>query len=169
MKNKKLFAILTLVCFMFTLMPVAAFAATDDAVYVKTAEGSATQELDVKAGQEFFAGVNSGLTTSGYVFYVVDEDGTGVAVSVDGSFKINAEGSYEVYALASTEEIEKYVKAVGDPAVKVAELEKYYANDIVLGYEVLGRAPLCYEGYAIPRKRMAVYQDWRRFSAHPHR
>ena len=27
MKNKKLFAILTLVCFMFTLMPVAAFAA----------------------------------------------------------------------------------------------------------------------------------------------
>ncbi len=28
MKNKKLFAILTLVCFMFTLMPVAAFAAT---------------------------------------------------------------------------------------------------------------------------------------------
>ena len=29
MKNKKLFAILTLVCFMFTLMPVAAFAAVD--------------------------------------------------------------------------------------------------------------------------------------------
>ncbi len=29
MKNKKLFAILTLVCFMFTLMPVAAFAAND--------------------------------------------------------------------------------------------------------------------------------------------
>ena len=28
MKNKKLFAILTLVCFMMTLMPVAAFAAT---------------------------------------------------------------------------------------------------------------------------------------------
>ena len=30
MKNKKLFAILTLVCFMFTLMPVAAFAAVDE-------------------------------------------------------------------------------------------------------------------------------------------
>ena len=30
MKNKKLFAILTLVCFMFTLMPVAAFAAGTD-------------------------------------------------------------------------------------------------------------------------------------------
>ena len=28
MKNKKLFAILTLVCFMFTLMPMAAFADT---------------------------------------------------------------------------------------------------------------------------------------------
>ncbi|MBP3584680.1 MAG: hypothetical protein J6J59_03200, partial [Peptococcaceae bacterium] len=32
MKSKKLFAILTLVCFMFTLMPVAAFAAVDEIV-----------------------------------------------------------------------------------------------------------------------------------------
>ena len=89
MKNKKLFAILTLVCFMFTLMPVAAFAAADDAVYVKTAEGSATQELDVKAGQEFFAGVNSGLTTSGYVFYVVDEDGTEFELEVLSTLEYN--------------------------------------------------------------------------------
>ena len=38
MKNKKLFAILTLVCFMFTLMPVAAFAATAEDSYVLTAK-----------------------------------------------------------------------------------------------------------------------------------
>ena len=36
MKNKKLFAILTLVCFMMTLMPVAAFA--DDPVNAKVAD-----------------------------------------------------------------------------------------------------------------------------------
>ena len=36
MKNKTLFAILTLLCFMFTLMPVAAFAA--DTTYVEVAE-----------------------------------------------------------------------------------------------------------------------------------
>ena len=37
MKNKKLFAILTLVCFRFTLMPVAAFAA-DPYVWIEDGE-----------------------------------------------------------------------------------------------------------------------------------
>ncbi len=46
MKNKKLFAILTLVCFMFTLMPVAAFADATD--FSATASVVATQ----KASQE---------------------------------------------------------------------------------------------------------------------
>ena len=45
MKNKKLFAILTLVCFMFTLMPVAAFAADyDGASQNLTPAGSTTAE-----------------------------------------------------------------------------------------------------------------------------
>ena len=35
MKNKKLFAILTLVCFLFTLMPVAAWADGEDTVILK--------------------------------------------------------------------------------------------------------------------------------------
>ena len=38
MKNKKLFAILTLMCFMFTLMPVAAFAEGETVVKVSTAK-----------------------------------------------------------------------------------------------------------------------------------
>ena len=50
MKNKKLFAILTLVCFMFTLMPVAAFAATETTItgpaYANIATGYTTVEKD---------------------------------------------------------------------------------------------------------------------------
>ena len=42
MKNKKLFAILTLVCFMFTLMPVAAFAAEADTSYIAAQKGNHT-------------------------------------------------------------------------------------------------------------------------------
>ena len=44
MKHKKLFAILTLVCFMFTLMPVAAFAEGDipDGVTVSGATATVT-------------------------------------------------------------------------------------------------------------------------------
>ena len=46
MKNKKLFAILTLVCFMFTLMPVSAFAAATD--FSATASVVATQKANVE-------------------------------------------------------------------------------------------------------------------------
>ena len=50
MKHKKLFAILTLVCFMFTLMPVAAFAGeTAPAVELPTAT---VTELDINAIKE---------------------------------------------------------------------------------------------------------------------
>jgi len=42
MKHKKLFAILTLVCFMFTLMPVAAMAETDVEAQITNASGAVT-------------------------------------------------------------------------------------------------------------------------------
>ena len=46
MKNKKLFAILTLVCFMMTLMPVAAFADVDaDTSYIYTVKENPTVKL----------------------------------------------------------------------------------------------------------------------------
>ena len=48
MKNKKLFAILTLVCFMMTLMPVAAFAADADDSYVFTAD----KNVEVAVGDD---------------------------------------------------------------------------------------------------------------------
>ena len=85
MKNKKLFAILTLVCFMFTLMPVAAFASADydtDQVYVKE-EGTWVDDADVKTGVDFEVGVSADGTTTpdaaDYLFYAVDADGKGVA------------------------------------------------------------------------------------------
>ncbi len=48
MKNKKLFAILTLVCFMFTLMPVAAFASTATPTLSSTASVFATVDADAE-------------------------------------------------------------------------------------------------------------------------
>ena len=92
MKNKKLFAILTLVCFMFTLMPVAAFAADldENQVYVLDGENW-EEETTVEAGSKNIKASVAGVT-DGYVFYAVDEDGKAVAVSVDGTFTIKADG-----------------------------------------------------------------------------
>ena len=56
MKNKKLFAILTLVCFMFTLMPMGAFATTtyaevdEDSEYVTLESGEAFADLTITNG-----------------------------------------------------------------------------------------------------------------------
>ena len=52
MKNKKLFAILTLVCFMFTLMPVAAFAAPSD--FSVTASVFATEKKDAEISKAVY-------------------------------------------------------------------------------------------------------------------
>ena len=52
MKNKKLFAILTLVCFMFTLMPVAAFAADEVTYTVGTVEVKDGIAAEVVASKE---------------------------------------------------------------------------------------------------------------------
>ena len=68
MKNKKLFAILTLVCFMFTLMPVAAFAATTDpAVLLSKDGGKEVEALKVSAGDNVDVtvdGVSEGYLSS---------------------------------------------------------------------------------------------------------
>ena len=66
MKNKKLFAILTLVCFMFTLMPVAAFAApaVTNSVYV-SADGTTYSDEATVAPGAFY--VKAAATTSAVV------------------------------------------------------------------------------------------------------
>jgi len=81
-KNKKLFAILTLVCFMFTLMPVAAFAAGDDL------DANASY-LVMNAGE---TNVLTDATTESidYTIHFETVDGT-----VPTGFNADATGGYE--------------------------------------------------------------------------
>ncbi len=72
MKNKKLFAILTLVCFMFTLMPVAAFAAAEwDASAVYTVDVDANANVGEEVELEFALNDANGVPiTSDETVYV---------------------------------------------------------------------------------------------------
>ncbi len=118
MKNKKLFAILTLVCFMFTLMPVAAFAAD---AYV-------TVNDDEKATVEVGEGVEVAVSTgSGYRFFAVDEDGDLDQIAEKDAEEISFDevGTYKVYALAETD-AEAIDKAT---MTKAAKLELLMESD----------------------------------------
>ena len=111
MKNKKLFAILTLVCFMFTLMPVAAFAANDAYVTVNDEEKD-TVEVNEEVALDVVDGEGS------YLFFAVDEDGvldqvTGSAIAFDEV------GSYKVYAADAT----NVAKIDGETITKAAKLD----------------------------------------------
>ena len=76
MKNKKLFAILTLLCFMMTLMPVAAFAAVDAGEsYVFTEDANASEEVNENVTVQF--DFNNDSTTKVFVWFV--KDGANVA------------------------------------------------------------------------------------------
>ena len=83
MKNKKLFAILTLVCFMFTLMPVAAFAADGDPVWDASAVYTVDVDASANVGEEVeleFAllddeGVPATNPTAVYVWATVGNSG----------------------------------------------------------------------------------------------
>ena len=67
MKNKKLFAILTLVCFMMTLMPVAAFAADYQTSYVYTVDSDMSVAENEEVGLVFDL---DGDATTVYVWFV---------------------------------------------------------------------------------------------------
>ena len=72
MKNKKLFAILTLVCFMFTLMPVAAFADEQNVSdpYVKMDAKYASVDVNEDAQLKIMIPGGTKATTTFYVFAV---------------------------------------------------------------------------------------------------
>ena len=61
MKNKKLFAILTLVCFMMTLMPVAAFAATAPVIKTITLTGTDVEGNAFVKSYDYVAGMDLNL------------------------------------------------------------------------------------------------------------
>jgi len=117
-KNKKLFAILTLVCFMFTLMPVAAFAAEEevsydaDQVYVFVDDEWVTEgDVSIKTPFKVAVGAGADVTTESYVFYALNEDGVGTALDRgDGTMVIGVEGDYTVYAI----NVEGYEGKVAD-------------------------------------------------------
>ena len=100
MKNKKLFAILTLVCFMFTLMPVAAFAA-DEYVEAQKAGSAWDDSVTVEIDDAVALQVNGGAGTE--YFFAVDEDGELDQVTTTGAIAFDEVGTYKVYAVSAAE------------------------------------------------------------------
>ena len=124
MKNKKLFAILTLVCFMFTLMPVAAFAATDADAYVTDVTGD--DEVSVRADEKVTVKVTDGATNGEYYFWAENEDGDveelKTTATTSSVFEFDAVGTYYVYAVNKT-------------VVDVADMAKeYYGKAAIVEY-----------------------------------
>ena len=114
MKNKKLFAILTLVCFMFTLMPVAAFAASS---YVEVSEDSATWDDSVTV--EVYDEVAVRVVNGGNGLFVVDADGDLDQITTEAAISFDEVGTYKVYAAAASD-----VEDINDELIsKAAKLE----------------------------------------------
>ncbi|MBQ2448458.1 MAG: hypothetical protein II270_00315, partial [Peptococcaceae bacterium] len=136
MKNKKLFAILTLVCFMFTLMPVAAFADVDDAQVLVNGE----EEADVVAGNDNIVASVTG-TTGSFVYYVVNDDNEGVAISSeigDNTLTVKTEGDYKVNAIVvpadNSKDVAEVLASLDTVAAKVAKLVKWADDqDLIVG------------------------------------
>ncbi len=149
MKNKKLFAILTLLCFMMTLMPVAAFAADYQTSYVYTVDSEASVAEKEEVGLVFDL---DGTATTVYVWFVedgynvpttatekyTDSDVTGthqsaitetvldgvfaispVASDLEYDFMFSRSGNYTVYA-----SLEDPNAVTGTTAEKIANVEK---------------------------------------------
>ena len=122
MKNKKLFAILTLVCFMMTLMPVAAFAAVNEQyshVYTVDENPEVTVNDEVEIGFDLRENATTTGSSNVYVWFV--KSGTNVpaktVTNVEGAttatgifeltgvnnntvktFKFDQAGTYTLYA-----------------------------------------------------------------------
>ncbi|MBR5318906.1 MAG: hypothetical protein IKU46_04845 [Peptococcaceae bacterium] len=111
MKNKKLFAILTLLCFLFTLMPVAAFAAPT--VYAEVNEDS---EI-VAVGDEIVLDITNGDGAEYYLFAMKDDSvyknlGITTGSAINGKITIAngiaKAGTYDIYVVDQTD----YTKAI---------------------------------------------------------
>ncbi len=107
MKNKKLFAILTLVCFMMTLMPVAAFAVDSDDSYVFTTDKNVEVGVNDEVEVQFDFAKDENATTV-YVWFV--KDNAKYATSNVYSDKVKANDD-NVFALKKAD-FEKGEKAI---------------------------------------------------------
>ena len=129
MKNKKLFAILTLLCFLFTLMPVAAFAAEP---YVWVEDGEEVVRLDKNDEAEVKLNL-SNVEGAEFIVFAMKGDALTNKMTVDSKtgfvtlsglskyFKatFTAQGEYTVYAVAAGDYEKAVVAATeGDKASK---------------------------------------------------
>ena len=97
MKNKKLFAILTLVCFMFTLMPVAAFAA-DNYVEVSKDNTNWDDSVTVNVGANVYVQTSTGSCQ----YFTVNGDGELDQLVTAGPITFDEPDTYKVYAVEGT-------------------------------------------------------------------
>ena len=146
MKNKKLFAILTLVCFMFTLMPVAAFAA--DATYVEVAEdydyvktGEDIKLQSTTTGTFIVFAINSNdVVNKGLGFKTLTADADGVITVEDGL--ANA-GTYKFHVVENNNYNKGVVARYNDAEItraEAAELLIKETNIVMLDNTVVVKA-----------------------------
>lgn len=144
LKHKKVFAILTLMCFLFTLVPMTAFAADEfeeGQVYIYS-DGSYDEHANVMVHDDFtvFMGIdNNTVTSSGYSFIIVDEDGIGVAASNSNRFELDEPGNYKIYALnhawGSENQITKYINSIARKSEIVETLMDVFEDELEdIGY-----------------------------------
>ena len=144
MKNKKLFAILTLVCFMFTLMPVAAFAAPADAETSSftAVDGDQTVKLNkaqtegVKFVLDLYDANENAATSSSVFVWAVNAAGSvtsalqvpaGAATQIDNVYAIDAAGldNEVVLKFVRSGEFTVYAAIADATADSAADLTKF--------------------------------------------
>ena len=137
MKNKKLFAILTLVCFMFTLMPVAAFAAPvvpEKGAYV-VENGTDDDSVTVKATEKLTVAVTG--SSLDYFFWAEDADEEVVALGNSTAaktavFELDEVGTYYVYAVAAGDGVDDVFKVATSTKAQIIDTVKdRYDNKVV--------------------------------------
>ena len=138
MKNKKLFAILTLVCFMMTLMPVAAFAVDSDDSYIFTTDKNVEVGVDDEVEVQFDFAKDEKATTV-YVWFIKDNAKYATSNVSSADVDANAENVFELKK-ADFEKGEKAIfkfsvdgtytvqAAFAKPDAKVSEATKKLGN-----------------------------------------
>jgi len=132
-KNKKLFAILTLVCFMFTLMPVAAFAAEPTVEYVGVVEESGEKFLAWEVNNPgtnkvvWYNGAAEGgygeltaVTVNGDELYLVHVDAA--ADAEDGCAVMLVDGTFDWYGPADSATVKAFELTAAQRTVASAAL-----------------------------------------------
>ena len=124
MKNKKLFAILTLVCFMMTLMPVAAFAAVGDTVYAEVNEDSEIVSVnedivvDITNGavdSEYYVfAMKDGAVNKGFGFKTIKVTEATTTSSITIKDGIANSGTYELYVVDASKYADKVITQYND-------------------------------------------------------